>query len=158
MCLLEVKSESIVKKNISYSYTPFHKPFIKGENIFFNESFSENYCTLVFSKSKHVGVDVEVVKPIFFLNDLIDEIFCYDEKSYISTGDKLLKFFQIWSRKEAILKSLGIGIVDDLKKVNSNICDKLDHWKLIKTEVNNKSVWLRSLLEYKNISVSIALT
>jgi len=74
-----------------------------------------------------VGVDIERINPTFVYQDIIDHYFSPEEADFISTAnDPADAFFLLWTRKEAVLKAVGTGLVDDLHAVpslqNGSIC------------------------------------
>jgi 4'-phosphopantetheinyl transferase len=88
------------------------KPMLLHGRLNFNISHSGHFCVLAFSKSMHVGVDVEQ-------RDLATDIFalaqrCFVAEEYalfLATDEKKIEmFYWLWTRKEALLKALGIGL------------------------------------------------
>ncbi|GAA4316798.1 4'-phosphopantetheinyl transferase superfamily protein [Mucilaginibacter gynuensis] len=89
----------------------FNKPQIAGWK-FFNISHSKTLVTVAFGDSP-VGIDVEKIREIN-IDDLIGQ-FHPEEREYIQqSGDRLTTFYQIWAKKEALLKATGKGLLDDL--------------------------------------------
>lgn len=107
------------------------KPFAENLNIHFNISHSENMVVCVVAETE-IGIDIEKLRPI---NLKVAKRFCsYEELNYIfgfSPCDKdfcftenteiLTRFFEIYTKKESIVKYNGNGIAD-LK--NAKISDK----------------------------------
>ena len=86
------------------------KPDFAGLTYFhFNISHSGELIALAVSESA-VGVDVErLLTPDY----RVSKRCCEDEQIYIS--DSPIRFFEIWTKKEAILKYQGTGISGGLK-------------------------------------------
>jgi 4'-phosphopantetheinyl transferase len=110
------------------------KPIISDWN---NFSISHSGSLVVYSDSKmDVGIDIEQHDEIDF--DALSDFFSSAEKQYIlSSTDTKRRFFEIWVKKEAILKALGIGIVNGMKEFNcmeESVTIKNDRWYFHKLE------------------------
>lgn len=108
------------------------KPFLKDNNLFINISHSYE-CVYIALCERNLGIDIEYINK-YDSNDKIDrlkrKVFNdYDYEEY--TND--LSFIRTWTIKEAFLKYIGIGLVNDLEN--------------IEIDYKNKSV---SYKEYKN--------
>lgn len=153
----ELLKRYLPKKEINFSYNEHLKPFIKGIN--FNIAQSGNYFACAFSLSNQVGVDIQEIRPTMFLASMIEEYFSEEEKNYFSKNDSYESFFYIWCKKEAILKSLGLGLSQELKKINTiDSLNKDDKWSLIKTSLSDTDIWVTSLKKEEKICMSIALS
>jgi 4'-phosphopantetheinyl transferase len=67
-----------------------------------------------------VGVDVESVRPIKNADDLVTRFFSKREDELfqrVVTEQKAAAFFNLWTRKEALLKATGEGITRSLSLV-----------------------------------------
>lgn len=132
---LSLYSELLVKMSIAslcnidiskiiLSKTTTGKPICKyPKNIYFNFSHTKSSILLSISKSKYLGVDIEKIKNAPF--DIVKSVFNHKEINFLHRYHKYSKnynFFYIWTRKEAYLKSIGIGLVENLN--NINILDK----------------------------------
>ncbi len=99
-------------------YNSFGKPFtLAGEGqIFFNLSHSSGVSALAFSKGSEIGVDVEKINPDFDFRPIAQQFFSENENNYIQNGhnNQPERFFELWTRKEAFLKAIGIGITEHL--------------------------------------------
>jgi 4'-phosphopantetheinyl transferase len=93
----------------------YQKPFIPGWD-FFNISHS-GQLVVVARSDNPVGVDVEQITSIDY--NEIGQNFHPAEHTYIlSAENPQTAFFDIWTKKEAFLKAVGIGLSDNLSKVN----------------------------------------
>lgn len=89
------------------------KPFsLNDEGLYFNISNSGNYCVLAFTRNGEVGIDLEEVRPLADLDEMITKNFSFDERLYIrqKKEEELRRFFFMWTVKEAYLKAVGIGM------------------------------------------------
>jgi 4'-phosphopantetheinyl transferase len=115
------------------------KPFVSEPPfpISFNLSHSGHWILLAFA-SQELGIDIEKINPDFIFQDLLDEHFSEEEKSFVQrSSDPLAVFYYLWTRKEALTKAWGTGLQENLKKVD--VLDGFHH------QMNNQ-VWTLSSL------------
>lgn len=96
---------------------PNNKPYIGNSgplNIQYNLSHSKNYALLAVSK-EIVGCDVEYIDATFKHGEILTEHFSPNEAGYINLQNSTLRFFTLWTRKEALLKGTGQGLTYNLK-------------------------------------------
>ncbi len=89
------------------------KPFsLDDESLFFNTSNSGGLAVFAFSRDGEIGVDIEKVRPLDDLDEMIDVNFLPAERKFIRQFDdqKLVRFFRFWTIKEAYLKAIGEGM------------------------------------------------
>jgi len=91
-----------------------------------------------FCQHNTIGVDLELIRQIDDMPQLINDYCTKEESDWInSQPDDLIKpaFFQIWSKKEALVKAIGKGLNMDLKKIdvlsNTTIVNGEKIWHLI---------------------------
>lgn len=95
-------------ENFELEYGEHGKPYIKGNEIFFNISHSGSYLCCAFSEVE-VGLDIEEIGAINL--DIAKRFFSDDEYAYIQgKDDKLGAFYSVWTKKEAYTKALGLGM------------------------------------------------
>lgn len=93
---------------INIELSPDNKPFLKGQNIYFNISHSEKLVTCIIADFP-IGIDVE------FLNEKVNYIdfqsqFTAREFDEIHQADhKIKNLLKYWTRKEAVIKADGRG-------------------------------------------------
>ncbi|ALL05848.1 hypothetical protein AQ505_10285 [Pedobacter sp. PACM 27299] len=91
------------------------KPGVDG--LFFNVSHSKDLITIAFSETA-LGVDIEYVDPYFQYKEVTDLCFSTEEQAMVnSSALPILTFYLLWTRKEAIVKATGEGIVEQLQEV-----------------------------------------
>ena len=98
------------------NYTPYGKPYIENSEIEFNITHSGELVLIALSKESPIGVDIEQVLPIENKSGLLEQFFHIHEIEEIrglSPPNSDLAFYSCWTRKEAILKSLGNGLSID---------------------------------------------
>lgn len=95
---------------------------IEQQHLHFNLSHSEDYIIYAFCFNDEVGIDIEKIDPSINHLEISENYFTDIEIKYLKDStDKDIRakrFFRIWTRKEALLKALGIGLLLDLKKIN----------------------------------------
>lgn len=82
-----------------------------------NVAHSGTYIAVAVSKGE-VGIDTEKIDAAFSFEDVATHSFGLAEQQYISEGqDNRLRFYQLWTRKEALVKATGTGIDDNFVRV-----------------------------------------
>ncbi len=99
---------------IAFAASPNGKPRLAkpAAQIAFNLSYAEGMAALAFA-SRPVGVDVEAVREDLAFSEIGRRFFRPDELRYLESGvgpDVRNRFFRLWTRKEAVLKALGVGL------------------------------------------------
>ena len=114
-CYLEGKG--INKKRIEYKENPYGKPFING--LEFNIAHSYNLSVIYINDQLVCGVDVEMNRKDKDYSKLAESIYPNDKK-YTPIEDNL-EFIKLWSKKEAKIKYIGTGIINNpLKEVGTS--------------------------------------
>lgn len=130
------------------STTPTGKPYLADSPLHFNLSDSGGWIAIAFSWEGPVGIDLETIRPIEGMDQLILDCFSPREQSYVNEKDTLLRFWEIWNRKEACLKAKGLGLQDNMAKWD---CFGND-WIYV------NQVWVHSLPIKDNLSTAVAIT
>ncbi|TCD02002.1 4'-phosphopantetheinyl transferase superfamily protein [Pedobacter frigidisoli] len=105
-----------VPASIEFNKTANKKPTVQG--LAFNISHSHN-CILIGISKLPIGLDVEFMNGAFDYAPLIPVCFDESEAETISgSKNKMEMFYRFWTRKEAILKATGEGLIDDLLSIN----------------------------------------
>jgi 4'-phosphopantetheinyl transferase len=85
----------------------------------FSVSYSRTMIALGIAEGP-LGVDIEFVDPEFGFSDVVSHYFSTREAGFIlNSADSTDAFFMLWTRKEALLKGVGLGLVDDLHAIPS---------------------------------------
>ncbi len=79
----------------------------------FNVSHSSELAVIAVCRSRELGIDLEQVRAIGEAERIVESFFSADELAefgQIGSEQKAMAFLRGWTRKEAILKGLGVGI------------------------------------------------
>lgn len=107
---------TIPPADIIFSQYGNKKPSVAG--IEFNLSHSNEYILIAISPTP-IGIDIEYMKADFDFKILSNMSFGLNEKVHINEGNlPLLNFYAIWTRKEALLKASGEGLIDNLNEID----------------------------------------
>ncbi len=123
---------------IRFGYNHYGKPYLanipRETSFSFNFSDSENRCALILSFNGEVGLDIE--KDSLGLYQGNDKNWPLSEKAkeivdsglFFSQKEQLLiksggntQFYRHWTKKEAFLKWLGVGLVDNLAEIDLSL-------------------------------------
>lgn len=103
---------------IKFCFEKNGKPILKnafGETgIQFNLSHSEGLALYVFTRDRKVGVDVECIRKIDEMEQIVEQFFSSKERAFFGAlpiGRKQATFFNWWTRKEAFAKATGDGLL-----------------------------------------------
>jgi 4'-phosphopantetheinyl transferase len=107
-------------QSIAFASTGNGKPTLPGATFHFNLSHSGQGAILAVSRDYEVGVDLEWVRPRDSFRDLAQRYFTPVEVDAITD---LRAFYAIWTRKEAFLKALGLGLAGGLERFAVNADD-----------------------------------
>jgi 4'-phosphopantetheinyl transferase len=124
---------NIDPKAVGLNYNSFGRPFVSGysRQMFFNLSHSKGLSVLAFDPDNEIGVDAEKMDAEFEYEPIVQHFFTKDEEGYIerSNGKFRHRFYELWTRKEAFLKALGIGITENLgvEVLKESIPEKVIH-------------------------------
>lgn len=111
-CLDLLPSEIIIREG------RFGKPYLGGyEDTFqFNLSNSGSKVAIAVNPAGNsVGIDLEVLNPDFEYWEIAAHYFTTSECDQIYSHRD---FYKSWTKKEALLKVTGVGLVDDLNKLD----------------------------------------
>lgn len=90
------------------------KPKIYGLN--YNLSRSGDYSIIAISE-QIVGVDLEKINLNFQFKEIMTQYFSETESNWI--GNSCERFFITWTRKEAVLKFTGEGLIEDMSSFST---------------------------------------
>ncbi|WP_375584642.1 4'-phosphopantetheinyl transferase family protein [Cyclobacterium xiamenense] len=100
---------------LQFGKNRYRKPFLVGrEDFHFNSSHAGDWVVIALAGSE-VGIDIERVDPRFSFEELLPYIFSSREIAFIRQSARPTEsVYTLWTRKEALLKGMGLGITDHL--------------------------------------------
>jgi len=140
------------------------KPFSEDDDtLFFNISHSGEKCVLAFGRNQEVGIDLEQLRQLSDLDELIEKNFNQKEQKYINAdaSARSLRFFQFWTMKESYLKAIGEGMRltpdqiefrierEKIKLHMTNGINDSEHWLFEKFEIDQDYIGTLSYLYEK---------
>jgi 4'-phosphopantetheinyl transferase len=109
---------------LRFEYQTNGKPELAGEfasaGIHFNVTHTEDLALVAVTRVGRIGVDVEGVRAIKNADELVARFFSPRENETfqkVPEEEKPAAFFNLWTRKEALLKATGEGITRSLSLV-----------------------------------------
>lgn len=141
------------------------KPYFSNSDICFNITHSENKVLIAVS-DEQVGIDIQKIEEIeeMKLDKLSRRIYNDNDYNYYNVNDSIT-FLQIWTIKEAFLKCIGIGLVNNFHDIyvdyvkNEMFYGKYSNYKYITFAYDNFLVSIVSnqitKSAYRNMKISI---
>jgi 4'-phosphopantetheinyl transferase len=121
---------SVEPSAIRFCYEKNGKPRLQNTicktGIQFNLSHSEGLALYVFSRGHEVGVDVEFMREISEMEQIVEQFFSVSERNFfgrLPTRKKQETFFNWWTRKEAFAKAIGEGLSYPLGSFDATLAD-----------------------------------
>lgn len=105
---LKQKPESII-----FSHNEYGKPELKNTSWQFNVSHSHDCALIAIGKHYPLGIDVEYQDRKINPLELCDRFFAEEEIEQLRSVDphqQIKTFFNLWTRKEAFIKAVGMGL------------------------------------------------
>lgn len=99
--------------HLNFSKSEYGKPALKEHSLEFNLSHSGDFALVAVTRHHNIGVDVERIRADIHLERLAERFFSASEVSELAAlppEQKVLGFFNCWSRKEAYIKAQGLGL------------------------------------------------
>jgi 4'-phosphopantetheinyl transferase len=110
----------VLPSDVRFVEAPHGKPQLDpchASEVQFNLSHSGEKCLIAISAGSPVGVDVERLRPLEDWREIAQRFFSereYQRLLALPVGLVNVAFFATWSRKEAYIKALGLGLALDL--------------------------------------------
>lgn len=143
--------------SIAYHFTQHKKPYldpIEGLSLRFNLSHSADIAVCAISIDQELGVDIEKMGTEN-KEDLAKRFFSESEYNLITSAppeNRVILFYQLWARKEAILKATGKGLSIPLNQFSVAIESTLTH-----IELENKVWSLLPLSIHQDYQAALAI-
>ena len=121
----------------NYTIDEFGKPTIH-QDVSFSISHANDYVVCALSPERHIGIDIEKIRSIC-IDDYSISLSDDELKQLENSNNATTDFFCLWTKKEAISKANGKGLVillpDMIIKKNSAICNQ-QTWHLQELPIN----------------------
>ena len=99
---------------LQFTTNPYGKPELDGcRDLRFNLSHSHDVVAVAVAKSREVGIDVEQIRPELATAEIARRFFAPTEVAELDRlegMDFVHAFFACWTRKEAYIKAVGLGL------------------------------------------------
>lgn len=119
--LLLANYSGLSADELRFSCNDWGKPVIANPSVsphpHFNYSHAGSMALLAISTAGPVGVDMERLEQLSEMDTIMRRYFSISEQATIASHPKsqrILSFYRVWTRKEAYLKALGIGLSGNL--------------------------------------------
>lgn len=154
-------------EKILFTYEKFGKPMLDESiqhvpELAFNLSHSQGLALYALANTTCLGADLEYRGREHFFDEIAERFFSAKETEEIKTArgeNKKISFYNIWTKKEALLKALGLGLHGPLKQFTVHGIEqgKIEELKALPFDSTAQSWHVFSLDYDSNFSVSIAM-
>ncbi len=110
---------------IDFSYNPYGKPSLhnalSNSELSFNLSHTRDLALYAVGLKRRIGIDVEYPREELQWEEIAERFYSPHESEQLRAlpeDDRFRLFFAYWTRKEAVLKARGMGLVNGLKDIN----------------------------------------
>lgn len=125
------KAADIPVWNLSFCYKEFQKPTV-ADTPQYDYSYSHTHSAILcaIAEAGKIGADIEGLREAPY--NVMKRVFHPDEIQYVQSAtpsSRDVRFFEIWTRKEAYTKYLGIGLAAKLTHINTLSPTQTLHYK-----------------------------
>ena len=110
----------LLSENIKINTDKYGKPYVDNLDIEFNISHSENLVVCVICEQP-IGIDIQKIEDInpkvalkYFSDDEFKYVFGCNKQDfptpYLPDKSALMRYFEVWTRREAMAKCSGLGL------------------------------------------------
>jgi len=102
-------------EKLQFGHGRFGKPFLVDPpvSIEFNLSHCEDLALVAITDGRSVGIDVEKVRELQYLDSIINRFFSAEEQRFITSVPAHVQaraFLTLWTRREAAAKACGLNL------------------------------------------------
>lgn len=102
-----------------YQKDSFSRPHFKGLDINFSSAHHESFSIVCAAIKKQCGIDSELIKPLDI--NVYSDFLHVNEKEFVhQQPNPQTTFYEIWTKKEAVLKASGLGISHELQLIDAH--------------------------------------
>lgn len=115
--------------SFAFRYTKWNKPFLISDELSFNVSHSAEAALIALTTCGDLGVDIEKIRPISDMGDMVKNVFAMKEQRAWHTYDpeeQPQAFYAGWTRKEAVVKAIGQGLSIPLKSFSVDLAPTVE--------------------------------
>lgn len=134
-CLQQIKQPWLIDK---WQRDNYNKPFIRGWE-HFNITHSGKFVVFAHHAISSVGIDIERIENSRDMG-IIKYFHKAEQEFILGSPDPNYAFYEIWVKKEAFLKAIGIGLTNGIISyncINNHICYNGDIWYFHKFRFNS---------------------
>ncbi|RYE26807.1 MAG: 4'-phosphopantetheinyl transferase superfamily protein [Sphingobacteriaceae bacterium] len=148
---------------IRFKLDDYKKPVLQqidSAGLYFNVSHTGDWI-LIGIAANSIGVDLEKIDASFIDQNLLEFSCSSAEKIFIqSAANPVESFYQLWTKKEALLKATGKGLTDNLAQVPSLdgihevsglIIGSEENWQMINFEIDEKHTGSTAFIPVKTV-------
>jgi 4'-phosphopantetheinyl transferase len=126
---------------VGFSYSAFGRPWVASDDkrlpLQFSVSHSGARIALAFARNARIGIDIERIRAEADCDAIAARFFAPAERAALSSlplADRVDAFFACWTRKEAVLKAVGLGIAGGLSRLEVT-CRPGEHACVIRSDL-----------------------
>ena len=102
-------------RDVGFEYSAYGKPGLAGEDAWlqFNVAHTTGWALIALSHRAAVGIDIEAIRLLPDLDHIAERYFAPGERLVLSSlpyEQRSPAFYTCWTRKEACLKGVGMGL------------------------------------------------
>jgi 4'-phosphopantetheinyl transferase len=104
-----------------FRYGVHGKPHVEKYPLHFNLSHSGDVAVYAISQRCRVGTDVELIRPVSEMESIAQRVFTPRERAALQATPpegRTALFFRAWTRKESVLKGMGLGLGTALQAID----------------------------------------
>jgi 4'-phosphopantetheinyl transferase len=112
-------------RRLVFGYGVHGKPHLSSGDrlpMQFNLAHSRALGLIVVAAERAVGVDLEYLRPLAYLDRIAADVCSPQEQAYLqrlTSHERQIVFLDCWTRKEAIVKAYGLGLTFDVREIES---------------------------------------
>lgn len=109
-------------QDLEFVRNSYGKPFVRGVDLEFNMSHSRDSAYYTVAVDFSVGIDVEFYNRKKDIFNIAQNVFSSHELDFFLNLSKLKRqdfFFNTWTKKEAVIKAMGLGLAYPMEKVDT---------------------------------------
>lgn len=113
-----------------FARSPYGKPFCTEVSADFSISHSGNMVWVALCRNAGVGMDVEKMRPLPDAAELTSQLHPQEQKALMALPPAELQaaFYRCWTRKEAVIKAVGMGLSMSLQSFSVNTGPQESGW------------------------------